>query len=274
MPPAVTGPSRTSETSRHNRHTPGRPAGLQVAPRGRPASEPSDTAADPGAELLQGHRSAQTPSATARQAHPALAELAPSLSTRSPRQVHQILRPGNRHAQAFDLSSQNAAALVPAPTGRAGRPSTPLNSRPGSPRARHRPRHSPKHIPNAVPADRAARRTTALAAMDARPVPAVMRRAPRAPQHHAQVPRPAHLPRPARSPAVHHATPRGLPRTPRRRPRLRTAHATPLPHRTQGSPGQYEPVTVLRVWRCLDRKRRSSMAGALRSISCCSPRLP
>jgi hypothetical protein len=227
LPPAVAGMSRTTETSRHNRHTRQvRPAGLQVAPRCRPASEPRDTPADLGVELLQRHRSAETPSATARQAHPALAELAPSLSTRSPRQVHQILRPGNRHAQAFDLSSQNAAALVPAPTGRAGRPSTPLNSRPGSPRARHRPRHSPKHIPNAVPADRAARRTTALAAMDARPVPAVMRRAPRAPQHHVQVPRPAHLPG-----AISGRASRNAPRT-----APHAAPATAFAHRTRDTP--------------------------------------
>ena len=87
-----------------------RPVGLQVVPRCRPVSEPRDTAADPGVELLQRHRSAETPSATARQAHSALAELAPCLSTRS-RQVHQILRRGTQHAQAFDLASQNASAL-------------------------------------------------------------------------------------------------------------------------------------------------------------------
>lgn len=63
---------------------------------------------------------------TARQVQSALAELAPSLSTRSLRLVHQILERSIRHAQASDLVGRNVASLVTAPAGRAGRPSKSL----------------------------------------------------------------------------------------------------------------------------------------------------
>ncbi len=63
---------------------------------------------------------------TARQVQSALAELAPSLSTRSLRLVHQILERSIRHAQACDLAGRNVASLVAAPDGRAGRPSKSL----------------------------------------------------------------------------------------------------------------------------------------------------
>jgi integrase len=63
---------------------------------------------------------------TARQVQSALAELAPSLSTRSLRLVHQILERSIRHAQANDLVGRNVASLVAAPAGRAGRPSKSL----------------------------------------------------------------------------------------------------------------------------------------------------
>jgi integrase len=63
---------------------------------------------------------------TARQVQSALEELAPSLSTRSLRLVHQILERSIRHAQASDLVARNVASLITAPTGRAGRPSKSL----------------------------------------------------------------------------------------------------------------------------------------------------
>jgi integrase len=63
---------------------------------------------------------------TARQVQAALDELAPVLSTRSLRLVHQILERSIRHAQASDLVARNVASLVAAPTGRTGRPSKSL----------------------------------------------------------------------------------------------------------------------------------------------------
>jgi len=63
---------------------------------------------------------------TARQVQSALADLAPSLSTRSLRLVHQILERSIRHAQACDYVGRNVASLVAAPAGRAGRPSKSL----------------------------------------------------------------------------------------------------------------------------------------------------
>ncbi|HUB39996.1 MAG TPA: tyrosine-type recombinase/integrase [Streptosporangiaceae bacterium] len=63
---------------------------------------------------------------TAIQVRSALAELAPSLSTRSLRLIHQILERSIRHAQASDLVGRNVASLVAAPAGRGGRPSKSL----------------------------------------------------------------------------------------------------------------------------------------------------
>jgi integrase len=63
---------------------------------------------------------------TAREVQEALAELSPSLSTRSLRLVHQILERAIRHAQASDLVARNVASLVSAPAGRSGRPSQAL----------------------------------------------------------------------------------------------------------------------------------------------------
>jgi integrase len=63
---------------------------------------------------------------TARQVQTALEELAPSLSTRSLRLVHQVLERAIRHAQASDLIARNVASLVTAPAGRTGRPSRSL----------------------------------------------------------------------------------------------------------------------------------------------------
>ncbi len=63
---------------------------------------------------------------TAKQVQAALHELAPDLSTRSLRLVHQILERAIRHAQASDLVGRNVASLVTAPSGQAGRPSKSL----------------------------------------------------------------------------------------------------------------------------------------------------
>jgi integrase len=63
---------------------------------------------------------------TARQVKEGLAELSPSLSTRSLRLVHQILERAIRHAEASDLVGRNVASLVSAPVGTSGRPSAAL----------------------------------------------------------------------------------------------------------------------------------------------------
>jgi hypothetical protein len=65
-------------------------------------------------------------SLTARHVRSALEDLAPSLSTRSLRLVHQALERSITHAQAGDLVARNVAALVAVPKGRVGRPSKSL----------------------------------------------------------------------------------------------------------------------------------------------------
>jgi integrase len=65
-------------------------------------------------------------SLTARHVRSALEDLAPSLSTRSLRLVHQVLERSITHAQAGDLVARNVAALVAVPKGRVGRPSKSL----------------------------------------------------------------------------------------------------------------------------------------------------
>jgi len=62
----------------------------------------------------------------ARHVQTALAELSPSLSTRSLRLVHQIIERAIRHAQAADLVGRNVASLIAAPEGKDGRPSRSL----------------------------------------------------------------------------------------------------------------------------------------------------
>jgi integrase len=65
-------------------------------------------------------------SLSARQVQVALEELAPVLSSRSLRLVHQIPERSIRRAQACDRVGCNVASLVTAPSGRSGRPSKSL----------------------------------------------------------------------------------------------------------------------------------------------------